>query len=75
MAETWAEQLPAKRPRWVIATGLGSIADSFAPVISGASVSAVDNFVLDKYLKGRKPKSFIDGAYKKFVVRNSNATP
>jgi hypothetical protein len=72
---TWADKLPTKTTRWVVATGLGVAVDVIAPTglgtLGGLGFSAVDGLVLDKVIKGWRPNHFIEGPYKEFVERRA----
>ncbi len=69
---TWAETLPTKLLRWVIASGQ-NIALTLLPinpiasnVISGAT-SAIDTFLVDKIIQGWKPNQFVEKHLKPFL--------
>jgi hypothetical protein len=69
--KTWADNLPTKGMRFVLATGAGLLVDLAAPTgigtFAGIGVGAADSLYLDHYLKGWKPNQFIEGPYKEFV--------
>ena len=66
--ETWAEKLPGKTLRWVIFTGLGFAVEMAGGggvgTVAGLGISAGDNFLLDKFIKGWKPSVFVDSELK-----------
>jgi len=70
-ASTWIDKLPGKSSRWMIATGLGIGIDTLIPggigTATGIAVSAADNFLLEKIVKGWKPNQFVEGSLKKFI--------
>lgn len=72
--KTWADKLPTKSIRFIIAAGLGLLADLAMPTglgtAVGLGVGAVDSFYLDKLLKGWRPNQFIEGPYRQFVSPN-----
>lgn len=69
--KTWADKLPTKSIRFVVATGLGILADIMVPTglgtVAGVAVGAADNFYLDRLLKGWRPNQFIEGPYREFI--------
>ncbi|MFA5956128.1 hypothetical protein [Hyphomicrobium sp.] len=72
--KSWADNLPTKSVRFVIANGIGLAAEAVAPsglgVAAGLGFSAIDTFYLDKLLNGWKPNHFIEGPYREFVSRS-----
>lgn len=72
---TWADSLPTKSVRFVLATGAGLALDLLAPTglgtAAGAAVGAADTFFLDRLIKGWKPNQFIEGPYRQFVDTKS----
>lgn len=69
--KTWAEKLPTKSVRFVMASGLGALADLVMPTgigtIAGLSVGAIDGLYLDRLIKGWRPNQFIEGPYRTFA--------
>jgi hypothetical protein len=51
----WIETLPGKSLRFAITTGIGVIN---SPV--GLVISVIDNFYLERWMKGYSPKIFLD---------------
>lgn len=69
---TWAEKIPTKTTRWVIASGVGAALGSIVPaggyaLATGFGLGALDMFFVDRFLKGWRPNHFIKGPYKAFV--------
>lgn len=58
------DKLPNKSARWSFMTGLGVLVDSLGAgglgTLAGIGLSAADNFLLEKMLKGWKPNQFVD---------------
>jgi hypothetical protein len=69
--KTWADRLPTKSARFVIATGLGLLADAAMPTglgtAAGVGLGAADSLYLDRLVKGWRPNQFIEGPYRDFV--------
>ena len=67
----WADALPAKTFRWLLFTALGSALGFYTTpiqgVLAGAALNAVDDFMIDKLVKGWKPDQFVEGPLKGFV--------
>jgi hypothetical protein len=74
--ETWIDKLPPKSFRWSFFTGAGLLADMLATggigTAIGIGLSAGDEFLLDRVLKGWKPNVFVDKELKKFVVKQED---
>lgn len=70
--ETWVDKLPPKTLRWSFFTGAGLLAEILATggigTLIGLGLSAGDEFLLDKVLKGWKPNVFIDKVLKNFIA-------
>ena len=70
-AGTWAEKLPRKSFRWVFFTGAGLLLDLVIPTgmgtVTGVALSAGDEFLLDKVVKGWKPNQFVEGPLRQFT--------
>jgi hypothetical protein len=70
--DSWIDQLPGKTVKWAI-FGAASTALAVAGIPVGASalaglgLSAFDDFVVDKILKGWRPDQFIQGSIVPFV--------
>jgi hypothetical protein len=77
--KTWAEKLPTKSVRFMIASGLGVLADLVMPTgfgsAAGLSVGAADSLYLDRLIKGWRPNQFIEGPYGEFVSGSSSFPP
>ncbi len=62
--ESWIDMLPAKSMRWAVFTAAGAGIDALgaggAGTAAGLSLSALDQFYLDRILKGWRPNQFID---------------
>ncbi|MCW5691443.1 MAG: hypothetical protein KIT48_03685 [Pseudolabrys sp.] len=75
--KTWADKIPTKSIRFVLATGLGIAADLALPTgigtAAGVSVGALDAFYLDKLIKGWRPNQFIEGPYRAMLSRGTEA--
>jgi len=71
--DSWIDKLPGKTSRWVIFTGAGLGVDALGAgglgTAVGVALSAVDQFMLDKLVKGWKPSQFIEGSLRRFVGR------
>jgi hypothetical protein len=71
LANTWADKLPTKGVRFVIATGLGLLGEAFLPTgistAAGISIGAGDTFLLDKMLKGWRPNQFVETRLRSFL--------
>jgi hypothetical protein len=69
--ETWLDKLPCKSVRWSMFTGIGLGIDALGAggigTASGIAISAVDQFILDRLLKGWKPNQFIEGEMRNFL--------
>ncbi len=61
--DTWADKLPFKSSRWAIFTGVGMGVDLLGAgglgTAAGATISAADTFLLDKFVGGWKPNHFV----------------
>lgn len=70
---TWVDSLPNKSLRWSIFTGIGLAVDSLGAgglgTATGVAISAADNFLLDKLIRGWKPNQFIEGPLKDFLKK------
>lgn len=68
---TWADKLPTKTVRFLIASGVGVLADLAMPTglgtMAGLGLGALDSLFLDKIIKGWRPNQFIDGPYRQFL--------
>jgi hypothetical protein len=77
--KTWADCLPTKSVRFVIASGLGALADLAMPTgigtATGLATGAADSLFLDKLIKGWRPNQFIEGPYRSFVSGALPAAP
>jgi hypothetical protein len=63
--DSWAEKLPTKSLRWSIFLGLGLGAEALGlGMAASVAISAVDQFLVDKLIKGWKPHQFIEGDFK-----------
>jgi len=62
--QTWIDKLPAKSMRWLIFTAAGLAVDAAGGMGLGTAgsvaLSALDQFYIDRLLKGWKPNMFID---------------
>jgi len=74
--KTWAEKLPTKSVRFMVAAGLGLLADVAMPTgfgtPTGLVVGAADSLYLDRLIKGWRPSQFIEGPYRRFVSADSS---
>ena len=72
-ATDWADGLPPKSVRFLVMTGLSTIAGLVltpaAGIAAGVSLSAADYFILDRILKGWKPNQFVEGSLKPFLKK------
>lgn len=72
-SNSWVDKLPSKASRWVIFTGTGIALDlltaSGLGTATGVAISAFDNFVLDKLIKGWKPNQFINDDLLNFIKK------
>jgi hypothetical protein len=73
--KTWADKLPTKTTRWVLATAIGAASEVVLPTgigaFTGAGAGALDALYLDRFIKGWRPNHFIEGPYKEFVEKGS----
>jgi hypothetical protein len=73
---SWVDKLPAKSMRWAIFNAVGLAVDVLGGAgigkALGLAISAGDQFLLDKIIKGWKPNQFIDQPLKQFVHRRSS---
>lgn len=71
VSDSWIDKLPSKTFRWALFTGAGLAADALGAggmgTCVGVAISALDNFMIDKLLKGWKPNHFILSELDKFV--------
>jgi hypothetical protein len=78
-ADTWADKLPTKGVRFVIATGLGLLGEAIAPTglstAAGIGIDAGDTFFLDKILKGWRPNQFVETRFRSFLSPESRKSP
>ncbi|MFT5891675.1 MAG: hypothetical protein ACI9Y7_001782 [Dokdonia sp.] len=69
--DTWIDKLPGKSFRWSIFTGTGLVLDLLGTgavgTVIGFGISAADQFLLDKIIKGWKPNSFVNGDLNNFL--------
>jgi hypothetical protein len=69
--DSFIDRLPGKSLRWLIFAGLGLAADSVGSggfgTLSGLAVSALDQFFIDKLIKGWKPTQFIEEDLKSWL--------
>lgn len=76
--KTWADKLPTKSVRFVMATGLGLLADLAMPTgvgtAAGISLGGADSLYLDRLIKGWRPNQFIEGPYRSFVSADPTQT-
>jgi hypothetical protein len=72
-SNSWVDKLPSKTSRWAIFTGTGIALDlltaSGLGTATGVALSAFDNFVLDKLIKGWKPNQFINDDLLSFIKK------
>jgi len=72
-SNSWVDKLSSKASRWAIFTGTGIALDlltaSGLGAATGIAVSAFDNFVLDKLIKGWKPNQFINDDLLDFIKK------
>lgn len=72
-ATDWADRLPPKSLRFVVMTGLSTLAGlgltPAAGIAAGIGLNAADYFLLDRLLKGWKPNQFVEGSLKPFLKR------
>ncbi|WP_439402137.1 hypothetical protein ACNJYA_04810 [Bradyrhizobium sp. DASA03068] len=68
---TWAEKIPSRSVRFVVATTLGLAAEAIAPSGIGAglglTVGAMDSLFLDRLIKGWRPNQFVTGPLTDFL--------
>jgi hypothetical protein len=66
----WADKLPPKSVRFVVMTGLSTLAGLLmtpaAGIAAGIGLNAADYFLLDQLLRGWKPNQFVEGPLKNF---------
>ena len=55
IADSWVDKLPTKITRWTIFNGLGLVFGG----VAGLGISALDNFFIEKIIRGWKPSHFI----------------
>jgi len=65
--KSWAETLPGKSIRFLVAAGAAFGASGAVGPAGGFGVGATNTFFVDRLLKGWRPNRFIEGPYKKFV--------
>lgn len=69
------DKLPVKTSRWAVFTGLGLAVDAVTTgrygVATGVAISALDNFFLEKLIKGWNPSQFIEGDVKNMLKKPS----
>lgn len=72
---TWADKVPTRSLRFVVATGLSVVAEAFAPSGIGAGLGlaagAADSLFLDRLLKGWRPNQFVTGPLTDFLRGNA----
>jgi len=68
--KSWVETLPGKTIRFVVAAGTGLAASTIVGPVGGVGVGIANTFLLDRLLKGWRPNRFIQGPYKRFVLRD-----
>lgn len=61
--ETWIKTLPAKAFRFTICT----LAGLATPTPASIAISAADSFLVDRWLGGWKPNTFVNGSLKRFA--------
>ncbi len=70
-SSTWVDKLPGKSLRWALFTAAGIAVDALGAggvgTTLGLGLSAADQFILDKILKGWKPSQFIEGTLVDFI--------
>lgn len=69
---TWIEKLPGKSARFLFFTAAGLGIDKVFGTddigkIAGVTMSALDTFFLDHFVKGWRPNQFVEGPLKKFL--------
>jgi hypothetical protein len=71
--KTWIDRLPSKTLRWMLFTGAGIGIDALGAggvgTTIGIALSAADQFLLDRLIKGWKPNQFIEDELRGFVSR------
>jgi hypothetical protein len=72
---SWVDRLPTKSLRWFLFNAAGLTIDALGGKGLGTagalSLSAFDQFLLDKLLRGWKPNQFVDQNLKAFVARDN----
>jgi hypothetical protein len=65
----WADKLPSKTVRWLLINAACIAIGGATPLatLTGIGISAADQFLLDKLLKGWRPNQFVDGPLKDFI--------
>lgn len=67
----WLDSLPVKTMRFGLFTGLGQLADYFAPG-SSTLTGAVDSFLVEKLGKQWRPHYFVENHLKSFLEKSSS---
>lgn len=69
--KSWVDKLPPKSIRWAIfnlaGLGIDALGAGGVGKLMGLTVSAFDEFLLDKIIKGWKPNQFIETSKIKFL--------
>ena len=72
-SQTWVDKLPSKTLRWLLFTGIGVGIDMLGAggigTAAGVGISAAEQLILDRLLKGWKPSQFVKGPLQDFVNR------
>ncbi len=63
-ADTWIDKLPGKTARWSLFLGAGlgiaALGGAVIGTAAGAALSVLDNFFLERIVKGSKPHHFVE---------------
>lgn len=73
--KSWVDKLPPKSIRWAIfnlaGLGIDTLGAGGIGKVAGLTVSAFDEFLVDKILKGWKPNQFIETSKRQFLNEHS----
>lgn len=61
-SQDWINTLPAKAARYAIGLASGNL-----DIITGATISATDSFIIEKLLSGWRPNHFVQGPMRDFL--------